>query len=343
MSLILDLIPFDKLNTIVKYNVIDSLETIGNIGIDIGQNIEQNVTVFNSYMNDLIVYIVFKWTYISVIMASFSICFIIGLLVSLLDNEIKNTDKMILNDNDKNKNRAKYKNNTTIVCNNGIENMNNQNKVKYPTGLYCESIRELVSKNNEIITNISNGNDFWVLLRVVMKNPVSLKRSKYELHSNHIGNRRNRVFKSRDMYMTFKMKYFSGNNSTNINKYNDYKVSIANSIIRCMNYWNHISPEQYKTCDFVVVAIGNKSNQNNPREFYDGLININYELFNFKDIVINLDNKMRIGYTLMLPINEIYDIFMDVYNITIFESSKYLIDDNNYESWNNKSINELKF
>ena len=69
----------------------------------------------------------------------------------------------------------------------------------------------------------------------------------------------------------------------------------------------------------------------------DGLINNNYEMFNFKDIVININNKMRIGYTLMLPINKIYDIFMDVYNINIFESNKYLIDDDNYESWNDKS------
>ena len=36
-------------------------------------------------------------------------------------------------------------------------------------------------------------------------------------------------------------------------------------------------------------------------------------------------------------------IFMDVYNINIFESNKYSIDDENYESWNDKSINELKF
>ncbi len=349
MSSILDFMPFDvsifdKFNHIVKYNVVDSLETIGNIGIDIGKNIERNVTVFNtyinSYMNDIIVYIVYNWDYVSVILSSFTICFVIGLLFSLLDKEIKNTENMILNEKDY-KNKAKDKNNNKIVCNNGIENMNNQNKVKYPTGLYCESIRELVAKNDDMIKKIGSSNDFWVLMRVIMKNPISMKRSKYELHGNHVGNSRNRVFKSRDMYMIFKMKYFSGNNPNN--KSDNYKFSIANSIIGCMNYWNHVSPEEYKTCDFIVVAICDKSNHNNPREFYDGLINNNYELFNFKDILNNIDNKMRIGYSLLLPIHEIYDIFMDVYNLNIFESNKYFIDDNNYESWNDKSINEIKF
>jgi hypothetical protein len=34
---------------------------------------------------------------------------------------------------------------------------------------------------------------------------------------------------------------------------------------------------------------------------------------------------------------------MDVYNNTLFESKKYEMDDNNYESWNGKSINEITF
>jgi len=361
MSSILEFFPFDnsmfdKFNNIIKYSFMPSIETIETIGIDIGKNIEQNTTVFNNYMNNymnkLIVYIIVNWEYVSVILSSFTICFIIGLLLSLLEYEIKMSKKIILNDendndndndNDNKQDKLKLKGQDNNINNINNINTNASNKITYPTGLYCESIREIVSKNDEIISKIGYNNNFWMLLRVVMKNPIAMKRSKYVMHGNNVGNSRNRVFKTRDMYMIFKMKYFSGNNPKNINGSSNYKFSMANSVIGCMNYWNHISPEEYKTCDFVLVAISDKTNHNNPREFYDGLINNNYEMFNFKDIVINLDNKMRIGYTLMLPIHEIYDIFMDVYNINIFESNKYLIDDDNYESWNDKSINELKF
>ena len=55
MSSILEFFPFDnsmfdKFNNIIKYSFmpsIETIETIGNIGIDIGKNIEQNVIVSN--------------------------------------------------------------------------------------------------------------------------------------------------------------------------------------------------------------------------------------------------------------------------------------------------------
>ena len=345
METVLDFIPFDIRNInryeiVDSYNIMNTLENVGNNVIHFNNDINKYI---NSYMNAIIGYTILNWEYVSVILSSFTICFIIGLLFSLLDKEIKHSDNIIISAISANSDNKKNSTDKVIV---------NVNNVTYPTGLYCESIRELVSKNNDIISKMEHKHEYWILLRVIMKNPMNMKRSKYQLHSNNVGNSRNRVFKTRDMYMIFKLRYFNGENiNTNVaignngNNGNN-KVcgfNMVNSIVGCMNNLNYYSPEEYKTCDFVVLAICNKSNYNNPKEFYDGLINNNYEMYNFKDIVININQKIQIGYSLMLPVHEVYDIFMDVYNINLFESNKYSIDDENYESWNDKSINELKF
>jgi hypothetical protein len=74
--------------------------------------------------------------------------------------------------------------------------------------------------------------------------------------------------------MIIRIKYYNfvanKNNHNNFNNFN-----IINTIIRSMNYLNNISNEEYKTKDFVVVAIGNTNNNTNPVEFYNGLINNN--------------------------------------------------------------------
>ena len=54
-------------------------------------------------------------------------------------------------------------------------------------------------------------------------------------------------------------------------------------------------------------------------------------------------SNINVNYALLLPIHPVYDLFMDVYNNCIFESTKYVIDNENYESWNGKSINQLVF
>jgi hypothetical protein len=240
-----------------------------------------------------------------------------------------------------------------------------------PKELYYQSVLEVLSKNEDIASNMVYNTDYWILIRVVLKHPMSMRRTKYELHGNNVGNIGNRMFKTNDMYMVIKLKFY------------DYqfmnckiKFNMANIIVRCMNHLNKISPEEYKTRDFIVVAISTKpinidngnindcnienSNKvfgvNNRNEFYNGLINNNYELYNFREMIFKIDsntnsntdnklvdNNLYIGYIIMLPIHEIYDIFMDVYNTTLFESVKYVINDNNYESWNGVSINELKF
>ena len=241
---------------------------------------------------------------------------------------------------------------------NGNGNANTNTNTKSQTdNLYFQSILEVLSKNNEIVDKLEKNTDYWILLRVVMKHPLKMKRTKYELHGNNVDNIGNRAFNTQDMYIIIKLRFYdyefmNGN----------VKFSMANTIVRCMNHLNQISPEEYKTKDFIVVAIStkpivnnntntntntNNNSNSNGNEFYNGLINNNYELYNFKEMNIKINGKNDdthyIGYIMMLPIHEIYDIFMDVYNTTLFETVKYAIDDNNYESWNNVSINELKF
>ena len=277
------------------------------------------------------------------ILSTLAICFITSIYIIKWKNQKqtqkqKNTDKTNTTPDDNEKRNEK--------------NIEKRNEKHIEKELYNQSILEVLSKNKDIISKMKLNDDYWVLLRVVMKNPLGMRRTKYELHSNNIVNSRNKAFTTQDMFMIIKMKYY---NSSFGKENNQNKFVIANSIIRCMNYLNNISNEEYKTKDFIVVAIGNTNvnvnnnvNNNvnvNSNEFYNGLINNNYELFNFRDVIIKVDgNKnINVGFILMLPIHKVYDIFMDVYNNTLFESKKYEMDNENYESWDGKSINDIQF
>ena len=133
--------------------------------------------------------------------------------------------------------------------------------------------------------------------------------------------------------------------------YNNYNKddSIDNIIISNINYLNTISSKKYKTEDFIIVAIINSNNNMNNmivKDILNGFININYNLFNLKDIVFNLKNKENVDYsikyTLTLPIINIYNMMMDICNNTIFESKLYSIDNNNNENWKNIPLNEIE-
>jgi len=46
----------------------------------------------------------------------------------------------------------------------------------------------------------------------------------------------------------------------------------------------------------------------------------------------------KLLFQLYLPIYDIYNIFLDVYNNSVFVSKKYSIDKDNNEFWNSKNI-----
>jgi len=106
---------------------------------------------------------------------------------------------------------------------------------------------------------------------------------------------------------------------------------------------NDLNIGEYRTNDFIICGIATGKDIN-PMEFTNGLKHVGYELEN--NIQVNKQiagTNMIVNYGLLLPIHQVYDIFMDVYNNSLFESRQYVIDNDNYESWNGKSINELVF
>ena len=106
-----------------------------------------------------------------------------------------------------------------------------------------------------------------------------------------------------------------------------------------MNIINSLKINELNNEDFVVLAISKDNNTLNDNEFYNSLKNINYQLTNVKKII--LDKKKNTGFTLFLPVKDIYDLFLDVYNNIIFESTSYKINSDNNECWYNNSLSDI--
>lgn len=228
------------------------------------------------------------------------------------------------------------KNNKSIPSNdNQIIVKKNQPQIKYNKGLYLESVAEVNNYGKEIIQNIKEETEYWALLRVQMKTYLDMAGTIADLHGNNIIGNTQEAFQTKDMYLVLRFKPLKNYNAN---------ILFGNVIVGFMNYLNRISEKKYYTSDFIVCAIGNSSLKESA-EFANGLKNINYEMENYINVksYVETNGLQYITYSLMLPIHNIYDLFMDVYNNCIFESKKYVIDDENYESWNGKSINELTF
>ena len=215
-------------------------------------------------------------------------------------------------------------------------------------GLYLESVVEF--NNNVKLENIKLGSVYTVLLRVQMKRPFHIGRVGYELHGNNTNLKQGIT---QDMYMSFNMCFTNlQENAKNTNTYD-----LGKYIVNAMNYFNNNGNEYCKTNDFIIIAIGENTNKDamtlqigdnsgvNNVEFYNALIAKGYNMNNYYDFRLLINEKFKIykNFNLMLPIHEVYDIFMDVYNNSLFETKKYAMDDDNYESWNGVSINQIKF
>jgi len=221
---------------------------------------------------------------------------------------------------------------------NPVNPVNSSNDYTKPPPVYFGSIIELAKKNNIMKSKMKVNNNYFVLLRVQMKNDIPMRNTKYELYSNNIDNVKPQSFTTKDMYMIMGFNYY------------ETDLNISSIIIRGINYLNAISPEIYRNKDFIIVAIGGM-NDKKSNEFYEGLVHINYELFNVKNVNIkikddensNKNNNNIVKYVLTLPIYDVYNMFMDTYNDTLFETSIYSIDKNNYEYLCGKSINGFRF
>jgi hypothetical protein len=251
---------------------------------------------------------------------------------TLKDNKIKiNTLKINKLNNDTNTNYLKTQNNVpmqTIVFN---------KETSITKGLFIDSVLEINANNKQIRQKIKvneANNYYYALLRIKLKNTITLNKTKYNLQTITVNTDNDaETFSTSDMYMIIKFNYNHNNNTTNIN--------LSQIIVNVINFLNHLSPNNYKNEDFVVLAISKDSIHNtiNPNEFYNGLHNIKYDLCNVKQI--NLSQDRTIGFTLLLPTKQVYELFLDVYNDIIFESTSYKIDFDNNEYWYNNSIHDI--
>jgi len=205
-------------------------------------------------------------------------------------------------------------------------------------GLYQESVAEVNAASKQLVPSFQKGQTYWVLLRVQMCEYINFVGTKFELHGNGISpdtTNTKEAFKTKDAYVILRFKITGDIKPDSL---------VGYVMIHFMNDLNYGNPiRDYITNDFIICAIGTATSVD-PLEFKNGLKHIGYE--NENEVVINKKipgTDVIIPYSILLPIHQVYDLFMDVYNNCIFESSKYIIDNDNYESWNGKSINELAF
>lgn len=200
---------------------------------------------------------------------------------------------------------------------------------KFPAiqGTYLYSVHEVNTASKNIISKFQKDHAYWVLLRVRLRNPIDMFGTKLELENTSTCNTK-KSFQTRDAFLTMRFKIVSDI----VNK------DFGNVLVHFMNLLNHTIDTKYYTSDFIVCAIC-ESSITVPNEFINGLNHIGYEMENLINVNAKTANgNTSIAYSLMLPVHGIYDLFMDVYNNCLFESKKYVIDDNNNESWDNNKI-----
>ena len=326
-------------NTYNSYEIInDTIETSTSIN-DINNKSLSDIT-----FNDII-YIIYEYKIFISIITLFSII-TFYFMNKLID------DYFIKLDNKNNKNNKNNKHNTLKINNFNTINTNklhNQkpieiqniinNKTTFITkGLFIDSILDIDANHKniseKIMINEENNNYFYyALLRIKLKNHITLNKTNYNIETI-IVNTDNyaETFTTGDMYMIIKFHH----------NHNYTDIKLSQIIVNVMNILNNLSQDTYKNEDFIVLAISKDTqihNNINPNEFYKGLLNINYDLCNVKHINLNKDNT--IGFLLLLPVKQIYELFLDVYNDIIFESTSYKIDFDNNEYWYNNSINDI--
>ena len=287
---------------------------------------DTNDTIENFNLNEINYFIMDNK--VSILSVLLSIIFLIYFIMKLLDKYLLKiyTDKYNEEYNRLKNSYLNYKLNYKL-------NVNNMQKF-ITKGLFLDSILEMNANNNIMLNKIkvNTTNNYYALIRIKLKNSIEMHNSKYNLENINFNNKNNK-FTTTDMYLIVRFIY-------NYNETNPDKMSQI--IINIMNTINLLVINEFRNEDFVVLAISKDNNLTtniNNNEFCNGLKNINYELFNIKRISLDIEKKT--GFTLLLPVRDIYDLFLDVYNNIIFESTSYKINSDNNECWYNHAFNEV--
>jgi hypothetical protein len=296
------------------YSTISNLEyNIFNVNLDTLINSSLNNTYDNIIYDNITYYDITYNDILHIILKTFVfIC--ISLLITIFI-QLKRDSNYINKINNANELLELYEKPNSV---NSDKSDKSHNLYNIKNQLYLHSINEISNKNDNIVSKLTANHNYIVFLRIKMKNDLLMKTTKYELNTiNNINVNNNKNFITKHMYMLFNFNY---------NK----QVRIDNLIVMLINYFNQITNEDYKNEDFIVLSIG-KINDSN--ELYNGFNNINYELFNMKNITYKLDDNRNLKYILTLPVNDVYNMILDSFNETIFESNLYSINNNNYETW----------
>ena len=174
----------------------------------------------------------------------------------------------------------------------------------------------------------TTSNNYYVLYRVKMANKLTMKCT---------SNIKHKTFDTNDMYMIMAFTIKNSNNE-NIN------INISNIILDFLNYYKLSTyTTNYDVNDFIVIAISKENKMlSMNKEFYNSIKNLDYESTHLKCIKINLPNGNYCNIKFTIPTLEMYNLFMDVYNDTIFESKFYEINKDNCDFWNLVSLNKAE-
>ena len=348
--------PYNYIISFTDYLYIPDENTLNNIITSINDNTSETYKLINDTIeisiNDInsmsisditmnnINNVIYEYKIFISIMILISIC-LLYFVNKLIDNYII---KLTI---EKHKNMINI--NTLKITNSKDNNIQGYQKIHtdkhtiLKTGLFIDSILE-INANNKIINKkisennintLNTSNYYYALLRIKLKHNITLKNTKLNFQNiNFEINNETNTLTSGDMYMIirFNYDYDYKNEGKNIN--------ISHIIVNVMNYLNYLTKDEFKNEDFIVLAISKDTqSQLYTNEFYNGLKNINYELCNVKHLTLDIEKK--IGFVLLLPLKQIYDLFLDVYNDIIFESTSYKINCDNNEYWYNNSLTDI--
>jgi len=359
----LDVFTDNTYEYIKNYEIPNVSDIVTSISDNISDNFSNNINyiddIYNKTSNSIDVSLIFESFMIFVFFSTFISILIIHAFnyfgfennrtIQLAKMKINANYEIIMDEENKNKNNIS---NTNIISNipktiitntiepeteskikNNISNDNISNDNIAKPKFYINSMNEIKNQNTKIMAKLSNNKNknYILLVRLKMKYYVSMQNTKYNMTNKNIKYNKYNDFITKDVYMIMGIDFNNTNND-----------DICTIIIKNINSINKYSGKEYINEDFIIIFIA-ESTPEICNEITKGFANINYELFNMKDIVLQFKNKenklvFATKYTLILPVSKVYNMMLDICNNILFESKLYSIDNYNFEKWNGVSL-----
>ena len=165
-------------------------------------------------------------------------------------------------------------------------------------------------------------------------------------HLNYLNNISNEIYKTDDfIIVSIANTYVNPNAKPNPNENTNVNPNV-NSNDNVNTDDNEKCVENNKNTK-ITKSINIINNNKISDDITKGFTDINYELFNTKDIIFSFKNKKNnnftLKYTLVLPVHNVYNMILNICNNSIFKSKLYSIDNDNIEKWNNIPFNEIEY